>query len=89
MKLVEINENGVAWVETDCGEYFGIVNAFKVLDIDGLEYPNSSVCDLLDCYTEINQDFDREANIIEFRESNGESYNLVITSDCVELEPLN
>mgnify|MGYP003668889447 CR=1 FL=1 len=87
-KLININENGVAWVESNTGEVFGVVNAFKVLDSDGIPFSDKSAMDVLDSHFDIVQDWDREANLIEFREENGESYNLVITADTVEIEEL-
>ncbi len=37
LNLINVNENNVAYVGTDCGKVFGIVNAFHVTDEDGLK----------------------------------------------------
>jgi len=82
---MNIDSNGIAWVTTEEKQIFGIVNAFKVLDNDDLEYTGKSVCDLLDDHAEIEQDYEAEKNIIRFTEENGESYFLAISADNVEL----
>lgn len=78
-KLISL-DNGIAWIEQN-DQVFGIVNAFKVLDFDGLVYPDQSVTDLLDC----DQDYDLECNVISFEFENGESAELRIYNDTVEL----
>jgi hypothetical protein len=88
LKLLNINENGVAWVKTDCGKCFGIVNAFEVLDEDGLPFEETLV-EVLEPYTEVDQDWDNEANVINFVFENGESANLVITAFDVQLLGMN
>lgn len=85
IELLSITDQ-VAWVKTEDGQYFGIVNAFKVLDGDFNEIAGKSVVDLLDSIVDIDQDYEREANIIEFREENGETIRLIITSDGVDIE---
>ena len=84
LNLIDVNENNVAYVETDCGKVFGIVNAFHVTDEDGLKV-EGDVCSILDDYTDIDQDWDNEANIISFIESNGESSKLHIDIDGINL----
>lgn len=83
LSLISINENNVAWVETECGRIIGIVNSFKIIDEEGLVYDDCTVMDLLE-YTEIQQDYEKEANVIEFTESNGESGSLFIYADRLE-----
>ena len=84
-KLIYINENGVVWVESN-GQLFGIVNAFKVLDEDGIPYPDQSFCDLIE---DVEQDWENEANIIRFTEENGESSYLTVDVNGCELIETN
>lgn len=88
LELLNINENGVAWVKTGCGKYFGIVNAFEVLDEDGLPFEGTLV-EVLEPYTEVDRDWDNDANVIKFVFENGESANLVITAFDVQLLGMN
>lgn len=81
MNLITINENNVAWVEDNNGKIFGVVNAFEVLDEDGKKHNGKSVCDLIDC----DQDWESEANLINFIFDNGESATLKVTTDGIEL----
>lgn len=63
MTNIITNENGVVWVETEEGRTLGFVNAFEVLDEDGLKY-SGSVQDVADCDLEIIQDYENGAMII-------------------------
>lgn len=85
LELVNINDNGVAWVKTEDGEVFGIVNAFKITDEDGLAYPDCSTMDILEQHCDVNQNHETEANEIEFIAENGESATLSINAYSVEL----
>ena len=78
LKLITINENNVAWVETECGKTFGIVDAYKIIDEDGLVIDGKSTMDVLDCYVDINQDWETEANLIDFKPEVGENFTLKI-----------
>ena len=84
LNLISVNENGVAYVETECKKVFGIVNAFHVTDGEGLKI-EGDVCSILDEHTDIDQDWDNEANVISFVEDNGESSKLHIDADGVDL----
>ena len=88
LNLICVDENNVAYVETDCKKVFGIVNAFHVTDEEGAKV-EGDVCSILECYTEINQDFENEANVISFAESNGESYELHIDVNGINLVGTN
>jgi len=82
LKLVRENENGVVWVKSDNLEktVFGVVSGFHIIDEDGFSYQGSAM-DILENHTDIEQDWDNEANIIKLQ--GGEI--LTITGDGVEL----
>ena len=82
LKLISISDQDVAWVENDQGEIFGIVNAFKILDEDGIQYQDQSVYTMFDC----DQCFESEANILNFCFENGESCQLIVTAIGIELK---
>jgi len=85
LNLININENGVAWVETDEGEVFGVVNAFEITDSEGVVLHGKSAMDVLEEHVKINQDWENGANLIGFTFENGESATLKIDIDGVEL----
>ena len=85
LELLNIDANGVAWVEADTGEVIGIVSAFKIIDQEGLVYPDCSAVDILEQHCEVNQNHETEANEIEFIAENGESSTLSISAYSVEL----
>jgi hypothetical protein len=76
--------NNVAYVETDCGKVYGIVNAFHVTDESGLKL-EGDFCSVLEWCTDIDKDWDNEANIIHFIEANGESSALSVDIDGFSL----
>ena len=85
LNLITINDNNVAWVETECGKTFGIVDANKIIDEDGLVIDGKSTMDVLDYYVDINQDWENEANLIDFKTENGENFTLKIDADGIDI----
>ena len=85
LNLITINDNNVAWVETECGKTFGIVDANKIIDEDGLVIDGKSTMDVLDYYVDINQDWENEANLIDFKTENGENFTLKIDVDGIDI----
>lgn len=85
LELINIDADGVAWVKTESGEFFGVVNAFEIKGGDGQFYPDLLAIDILELHCDINQNFETEANEIEFIAENGESGTLSITATSCEL----
>jgi hypothetical protein len=81
LKLISINSDGVAWVETDCGKVFGIVNAFEMLDCDGGIIDNQDIIDVLAEYTDFDLVWEYESNCITF--SDGQS--MLVSDSGLEL----
>ena len=82
LKLIRENKNCVVWVESDNADktVFGIVNSFRVIDENGFGYQGSAM-DILESHTDIDQDWDNEANIIKLSGSEV----LTLTAEGVEL----
>ena len=80
LRLITKITNEVVWVESEDSIIFGVVNAFKIIDQDGLAYQGSAV-DILDGYTDIDQDWENESNIIKLKD--GEI--LTLTAEKAEL----
>ena len=82
IKVIQVNENGVIYVENEKGEAFGIVCGARITDEDGLMYENSTLeiieqnfeCDL-------EQDWDTGATTI-YTECGGK---IVITGYSAQL----
>ena len=85
LNLITINDNNVAWVETDCGKTFGIIDAFKIINEDGHIIDGKSTVDVLEDYVGINQDWENEANLIDFEPENGENFTLKIDADGIDI----
>ena len=85
LELLNIGTNNIAWLIADTGEVYGVVNAFNVLDEDGLIYEGANASDLLSQHCDVNQNYDTENNEIEFVAENGESATLVISAESVKL----
>ena len=77
MKLLSVNGNGVVWVEDEDGTIYGIVDAFKVTDEEGLIYEYRTVCDMF----EVEQDYNLECNVMSL-EGN---ITLYVYNDHVEI----
>lgn len=84
--LINVSVNG-AFVEV--GEDKKIVlieNAFSVKDANTDEVISKNACEFLDSFTEVSQDWDREANVVEIHFENGKSAELVITAYGCEID---
>ena len=78
MKLITAIENGTAWIEGEDGEIYGIVDAFKVTDGEGLIYEYRTVCDMFD---DIEQNYELECNVMHLEDG----IDLYIYNDHVEV----
>lgn len=76
--------NGVAWIENDKDQIFGIISDAKVIDEDGLTHHNKTAFDLLDENENFTQNYDLECNIISIRHENGENSELRIFNNSFE-----
>jgi hypothetical protein len=80
INIIEVNENGVIYVENQNGKVYGIVNGEQITDEDGLLYTESTLTVLeenFDC--DINYDSEDETTTIH-TECGGE---LVFSGYCV------
>lgn len=82
--IINVNENGVIYVENDEGLIFGIVSASKITDEDGIAFQEDSITVLENNGFEMSQDWDREETYVEFTEAGGESSRVVFNNDNVK-----
>ena len=82
IKVIQVNENGVIYVENEAGDIFGIVDGVDIIDEDGIKFSGSTLevieqnfeCDL-------EQDFEAGTTVI-YTECNGQ---IVFDGNSVEL----
>lgn len=78
------DENGVMWVESDKGAFFGIVSQLEIIDQKRLKIENDTLSVLEENNFVIEQDFDREVTFLEFRESNSETCRIEFCNGSVK-----
>ena len=72
------NGNDVIYITSNCGKTFGLVNAFKITDKDGLSYEEG--IGILEYYFDIDQDWESEAVIV-----NTDDVKIKLTMDSAEI----
>lgn len=84
MKLLNLDNDGIQWLESDKGEIYGIVSANKILDCDGIPYQEITEIVLYDV-CDIYEDYERGCQVIYYSFENGESCEVLLFNEHVEL----